>query len=301
MRSPIQKASRRASFHSRWRVPQTVYVGVGHLGSTMMHLKRVAAVILAFSAAGTIRAAEAPVTRADEKLEAVSGRCASHSLPVAKELTVNCGNQVVGLESNGAASSAPTTNLAPTFNWGGLAESFFSLLGKVAWPLAAVYIALLFKKEIAVLLARIKRGKWGSAEFEFEDYVREVEAEANIPRTRENERITLSAAAQASNDPRGAIVAAWIEVEEALFALVRNKHLSDVAGSSTPSRSSLSAIRAVQRAQALDANWIALFHDLRVLRNEAAHSTDFSPTTEAVIKYVQLAKELATAMRVAAS
>ncbi|WP_341679619.1 hypothetical protein [Comamonas thiooxydans] len=59
----------------------------------------------------------------------------------------------------------------------------------------------------------------------------------------------------------------------------------------------ISAIREVQKAEVLDANWIALFHDLRVMRNEAAHAIDFTPAQDVVIRYVQLAKELAAAIR----
>ncbi|WP_457351846.1 hypothetical protein [Roseateles sp. P5_D6] len=218
--------------------------------------------------------------------------------PMVQEITLQCGTQTVGQ----IASVAPVAASAPSdsngsFHWDAFVDALFKLLGSLAWPVAAVYIAFVFRKEFAALLSRLKKGKWGSAEFEFENYVREVEAEADIPRAPDAENVSPSAAARASSDPRGAIVSAWIEVEETLFRLVRNKQLDTV--SLRPSRGTVGAIRAVQKAQALDANWVALFHDLRAMRNEAAHSTDFTPPPDAVLKYVQLAKELTAAMRAA--
>lgn len=220
--------------------------------------------------------------------------------PIVQEITLHCGTQTASQTVPSApAASATERTATSTFTWDRLIEAVFKLLGSIAWPIAAVYIAFIFRKELAALLARLKKGKWGSAEFEFENYVRAVDAEADIPRTAENESISPSAAARASSDPRGAIVTAWIEVEDALFSLVRSRDLSEPVSATRPSRSTVWAIRAVQKAQALDATWIALFHDLRAMRNEAAHSTDFSPPPDAVIKYVQLAKELTAAMRAA--
>ncbi|WP_153117485.1 hypothetical protein [Rhodocyclus tenuis] len=219
--------------------------------------------------------------------------------PLVQEISITCGNQTV---SQTAPEKTPDKKERDdaSFSWGKIVEEIFKLIGTLSWPVAAVLIAYLFKKELAAMLARLKKGKFGSAEFEFENYVREVDAEADIPRAPENESISPTAAARASTDPRGAIVSAWIEVEDELFNLVRRRDLSEQASSPRQSKNTVWAIRAVQKAQALDSNWIALFHDLRTLRNEAAHSTDFSPPPEAVIKYVQLAKELANAMRVAA-
>jgi hypothetical protein len=165
-----------------------------------------------------------------------------------------------------------------------------------------VIVATYFKKELANLLSRLKKGRWGDAEVEFENYVREVNAEVDIPRASESESISPEATAYASKDPRGSILGAWIAVEEVLFDLVRKIEGPIVVSSSTPSRSprrltSAAAIRVLQSAEVLDTNWISLFHDLRSLRNEAAHSADFEPSPDSVITYLRLAKELTNAMR----
>lgn len=219
--------------------------------------------------------------------------------PLVQEILITCGSQTAN-QNIPLAAQETTKDDQSTFSWIRLVEELVKLIGNLAWPTAAVAIASFFKKELAALLSRLKKGKWGGAEFEFENYVQEVDAEADIPRAAEAENISPAAATRASTDPRGAIVGAWIEVEDALFNLLRSRDLSPVSSSPQQTKNTVSAIRAVQRAQALDSNWIALFHDLRALRNEAAHSTDFSPPPSAVIKYVQLAKELVNAMRIAA-
>lgn len=220
--------------------------------------------------------------------------------PLVQEISITCGNQTANQSMPVATPKAQGNDQPPTL-WMRFIEEIFKLIGNLAWPIAAVLIASFFKKELAALLARLKKGKWGDAEFEFENYVREVDAEADIPRVPEEESISPAAAARASTDPRGAIVSAWVEVEDALFNLVRNRDLPQAMPTPRQPKNTISAIRAVQKAQALDSNWVALFHDLRTLRNEAAHSTDFSPPPDAVIKYVQLAKELVNAMHAAAN
>lgn len=265
----------------------------------MLSVKYVGMIALAQALGAAAFAADPPhSTCKDDPTKKITVTRIKSSEPMVQEITLHCGTQTA-TQTAPSAPSATEHTATSTFNWDKLIEAVFKLLGSIAWPMAAVYIAFIFRKELAALLTRLKKGKWGSAEFEFENYVRTVDAEADIPRTPENERISPSAAARASSDPRGAIVTAWIEVEDALFSLVRNRELSEPVSATRPSRSTVWAIRAVQKAQVLDASWIALFHDLRAMRNEAAHSTDFSPPPDAVIKYVRLAKVLTAAMRAA--
>lgn len=177
-------------------------------------------------------------------------------------------------------------------------DAIAKLFASLAWPIAAIVIAHQFRKELAALLSRVKRGKLGSAELEFADYVNEVEEVSDIPRTPEGERISASTMAYASNNPRAAILTSWLEVESALNSLVKLRQLSTI--STRTSKGILPAIRAVQKAELLDSNYVALFHDLRVMRNEAAHAIDFDPPADSVIKYAQLANELTNAIRKAA-
>jgi len=48
-------------------------------------------------------------------------------------------------------------------------------LGSLMWPIVALVLFLVFKKEVIRLLSRIKKGKFGSAEIELEDAVKKLE------------------------------------------------------------------------------------------------------------------------------
>jgi hypothetical protein len=175
-------------------------------------------------------------------------------------------------------------------------EASIKLISAIAWPLVAIVVILLFRKEIATLIGRLKGAQWGSAGLVFADQVKEAEEEANIPPPQiEPEEISRAALEKASSDPRGTILTAWVEVEAALNQLIKTKQLA--SDYTRISKRPLTSFRLVQKAELLDTNYIGLFHDLRVLRNEAAHSADFAPPSDAVIRYVRLAKELAAELK----
>jgi len=179
-----------------------------------------------------------------------------------------------------------------------LLEAIAKILSSIAWPIAAVFIAHYFKKELAILLARLKRLKAGAAEAEFADQLRETEEEVEIERTPDAQAVTPAAIEGAAANPRGTILSAWLEVEAAIQWLHEVKGLARPAV--RPIRGVLPLMREIQRAEILDFNYVALFHDLRSLRNNAVHDPDFNPPAESVVHYVQLARELTSALKKAA-
>jgi hypothetical protein len=98
---------------------------------------------------------------------------------------------------------------------------------------------------------------------------------------------------QAVSDPRGAIIAAWLTVEDAAREAVVRHGLLEPKMAKNP----ISIVRALQKAEVLDVQYIAMFNALRDLRNRAAHDSDFSPSAESVIDYVRLAADLAAALK----
>ena len=105
-------------------------------------------------------------------------------------------------------------------------------------------------------------------------------------------RGTVSAARQ---DPRGTVLAAWLEVEQAINQLVQAKNLAPEFG--RVERRPYTAMRLIQQAQLVDPKYVTLFEDLRTLRNQAAHAAEFAAPPDAVIRYAELAKELADELR----
>lgn len=207
-----------------------------------------------------------------------------------QEISVYCGSDINTRSPNTSAKTTiPPEDSSVILRE--LLEALAKLFAALAWPVAAVFIVRQLRTEITGLLSRLKRGKVGGAEFEFADYVRAAEEEAEIQRTPETQAVDSIAVAKASSDPRGTILSAWLDVEAALNSLVETKKLAE--GYTRIAKRNLTSIRLVQRAELLSANYVGLFHDLRAMRNEAAHSTDFLPPADAVVRYVQLAQELA--------
>lgn len=208
--------------------------------------------------------------------------------PVIQEVNVNCTSQ--------DAYALPKNLTPPNKNetdYSKLLEAFAKLLASIAWPISAVVIAYHFKNELAALLTRLKKVKAGSAEAEFERHISEVIETSDIKEAATP--VSSSTRAAATSDPRGAILAAWLEVEKALFDLFDASGLNVPA--IRPMRGILPAFKAIQKAGLLDSDYISLFHDLRTLRNDAAHNIEFNPSSDAVIQYTQLAKVLTKALQ----
>lgn len=163
------------------------------------------------------------------------------------------------------------------------------LLEAAAWPVAAVAIAMLFRAELKSLLNRIKHGKVGYAEIEFEHGVRTLEANVRLaPDIGQAQAPTASTVALATTDPRAAIIQIWLEVEDAITNLAFSRSQSS---DEVPSHA-LGAIQQLARLGALDSEQISLIYELRSLRNQAVHDLEFNPSTESVLGFVKLAREV---------
>jgi hypothetical protein len=90
------------------------------------------------------------------------------------------------------------------------------------------------------------------------------------------------------------VLTAWIEVESAaLDAVLRNELSLAPREGATPRN----VIRALRRSQLVDPGQASIFHDLRSLRNEAAHAPDFALSPESALEYAEVARRLAEYLR----
>src|SRR5258705_12326854 len=94
------------------------------------------------------------------------------------------------------------------------------ILKALAWPTATLAIAILFRRELRTLLHRVKKGKIGPAEFEFEATIAalrdRVGAERGSPAEPDKSLVAL-----AEVDPRAAIPRSCLEVHslvESIFS-----------------------------------------------------------------------------------
>ncbi len=170
---------------------------------------------------------------------------------------------------------------APTF--------IVELVKATAWPATIVAVAILFRTEFRALLNRLRKGKLGPAEFEFEKAVRELEQDAAqiLPRPQpvpvEPARVSL-----ATSDPRAALISEWLEVERAISNLAQKHGLpTDQIG-----RRPLALLRELAKAGLVPQTHVPLFFELNRLRNQAVRERDFNPAPEAVLGYLQIAQEL---------
>lgn len=221
---------------------------------------------------------------------------APSSNPISQEVVVYCSS---GAPATRASAPSQKDSQENQIDWIRPLEALFKLLSSLAWPFAAYLIARHFRAELAALLARLKKVKAGSAEAEFERGVNEASQSADIPHVDQEPEDVAPAVSAAIADPRGAILSAWLEVERAVFRLLEVRQLN--VPSLRPKLGVLPAMKAIQSANALDPNYVGLFHDLRSLRNAAAHNYEFNPEPEAVLHYTKLARSLAKAIEEAAN
>lgn len=168
-----------------------------------------------------------------------------------------------------------------------------SVIGAVAWPVAAVVIAFAFRSELRALVPLLRKLKAGPIEAEFERDVKAIEQEAGSivavkpPEELEGRQEMLRELARVN--PRSAILEAWLGVESA----VRKAALQRTGGSPPPDVSSpLRTMRELVQNEIVTSGDAALFHDLRGLRNQAVHIQDFNPSYESALEYVKLASLL---------
>lgn len=143
------------------------------------------------------------------------------------------------------------------------------MIKALAWPLAMVAIALIFRRQLRTLLTRMSKGRLGPAEFEFEfeQELRVLAAQSSGPGE------TAAADAVAAVMPsagagRRAILTAWRNLQH----------------------------RAQAGMHLLAECDVALYQRLRSLSEQASQRLDFNPSPESVAAYVQLARGLQARM-----
>lgn len=155
----------------------------------------------------------------------------------------------------------------------------------LAWPSAAVLLGTLFRNQLSDLSKAITKGKFGSLELEFAQRVADVVASVpDLPAT----SMPPTTIGQATANPRGAILEAWLAVEEQIITLALTLGLTNAAARRYP----LGSIQAIAKSGLLSPNHVLALRELQQLRNRATHDPDFSPDPNAVISYLQLANDL---------
>jgi hypothetical protein len=174
-------------------------------------------------------------------------------------------------------------------------ELLVTLLVGIAWPVATLWLAYMFRGELRALLARISRLKYKDLEANFEKGLAEAEAKAieigrtapplALPRPEISSRLEqLRRIADLS--PRAAILEAWILVEDAAG---RSGYAQ---GAAAPRVNVPLFVENLVRERKLPEGSITLVDQMRRLRNQAAHLGDFELSQEDADRYLQLASQI---------
>jgi len=170
-----------------------------------------------------------------------------------------------------------------------------NIIESLAWPVTALIALALFRKELSSLFGRIRKGQFGDATVEFEATVAAVEKmvqekggarkAAHVPARVEDRGL-------AETDPRGAVIKAWLEVESQARSALQRKGLLDARVVTGDRLNELAKL-----SHDLDDQDLTVFRELQIMRNKSVHDHDFRPSSESVLAYMTLAKELSEKFR----
>lgn len=164
------------------------------------------------------------------------------------------------------------------------------LVEHLAWPVTILVVFLVLRKPLAGLIPLLVRLRYKDLELDFSRRLEEVTAEVQeLPRADTTARIDDPLLRLAESSPRAAILESWLRLETAAVDAARRKN---VAIPPSHVRSPLQLVQSLEELGIVDARQAALFHDLRGLRNSAAHAMNFDPGIEASREYVLAASRL---------
>ncbi len=177
-----------------------------------------------------------------------------------------------------------------------------SVIGSLAWPLAAVALGFMFREQVRKLLDKMKSLKApGGIEASFSEEVAKVAeetkqvVEAAPPEFDPIQGLDHPAPQEESDRlwallkdrPAALIVDAWRDVEKVMLDLIATKgtYVKPIESKNPASWS-----RALERDGTIDTKTSHLIHELRTLRNRVAHARDWEPSVDDAMDYYRSAK-----------
>lgn len=174
-----------------------------------------------------------------------------------------------------------------------------SLAGSLAWPTAAVIIAIIFRGQIKGLLSKLRKLSWGDKIADFSDKLDEVEIQTKSSAApeepaplREQDIITERFVKLLEIAPGAAVLDAWIEIEKLISTLV-NQHIGSTrithhGDKAVKRRGTITNLAALANTEVLPDELYRMLVSLQQLRNRAAHE---SISGQDAIRFQSLAVE----------
>jgi hypothetical protein len=173
--------------------------------------------------------------------------------------------------------------------------SFIAALVKaLAWPATVLGIFLVLRRPLTSLVPLLGRLKFKDLELDFGRRLAEAREEAAALPAASRALATAGDGREtllrlAATAPRAAILEAWLHLEAAAIAAARRHGTSEPV---SHLRAPVRLIESLEETGVIDARQAAVFHELRSLRNSAAHAVGFEPSPETARDYVHLAARL---------
>ena len=169
----------------------------------------------------------------------------------------------------------------------------------LAWPATVITLLILVRKELPTIAKSLRRLKFKGVELEFGDAAKAIATEAKdaIPQTQTEvklfgqpkEEMARKITAIAEIAPRAAILEAWLQVEAAAADLVQKRGVARISSTAGPMRLRDMLVS----IDALNPKQIAVYENLRRLRNQAVHVPEAQFTTASVKDYIDAALNMA--------
>lgn len=168
-----------------------------------------------------------------------------------------------------------------------------SIVNAVAWPATLVVLLVLIREQLPQLAKSLRRLKYKDIEMEFGEAAKAIanEVQAVMPAAQadnkiagqEKEEVKARLEAIAELAPRAAILESWLQVEAAAADVIRQSNL----GVLTPYPGPMRLRDSLHKGGVLDKRQLAIFEQLRTLRNEAVHVPEAEFTKAAVSNYIE--------------
>ena len=175
-----------------------------------------------------------------------------------------------------------------------------SVISALAWPVTVIIIILILRLPLTNLFPLLQRLRFQGLELDFGRQVQALALEARnqlppasgVLNTEESLRERWIELAQLS--PRAVVLEAWLRLEKAAIDASKrhglNLHSAEI-------RSPLLLGEALEQAGILEGATAGIYHQLRNLRNAAAHASEVAFSPDAAIEYADLAARLTEYLR----
>jgi hypothetical protein len=176
------------------------------------------------------------------------------------------------------------------------------ILKAAAWPAVVLVAVIILRRELRSLVPLITSFKYKDLEVTFGREAAAVREEAAQLQTPSGALLPAGPAISETvrrllpASPRAAIIEAWREVEEEARNAAERRNVA-LPQLRTVSQSRL--LHALSSHAAVTSEQLALLHDLRSLRNQAAHAPEFALSEDSARDYAVAAAQLAQHLRAA--